>query len=128
MTGSLLVLTSSDVARVTSEISPDDLINLMAFVFSSLSLRSGLSSPHRTSVSTEKHNILFMPSRITGLGTSIKVVGVPTSPSDTRGIPGSTVVLDEDSGVVKAIVNARKLTALRNAAGEQYFAGNAKRD
>jgi ornithine cyclodeaminase/alanine dehydrogenase-like protein (mu-crystallin family) len=120
MTRSLLALSSADVARITSEIPLDDLINLMAFVFSGLSLRSGLSSPHRTSVLTENHNVLFMPARIAGVGTAIKVVGVPTSPSDTRGLPASTFVIDEGTGAVKAIVNARKLTALRNAAGKRY--------
>ena len=51
----------------------------------------------------------------------MKVVAVPvaTAPEDVKeqGLPASTIVLDERSGGVKAIVNARCLTALRNAAG-----------
>jgi hypothetical protein len=42
---------------------------------------------------------------------------LPTSPNDADGIPATTIVLDEDTGGVKAIVNARSLTALRTAAG-----------
>jgi ornithine cyclodeaminase/alanine dehydrogenase-like protein (mu-crystallin family) len=34
------------------------------------------------------------------------------------GIPGTTLVLDEASGGVRAVVNSRALTALRNAAGK----------
>jgi ornithine cyclodeaminase len=64
-----------------------------------------------------------MPARIaqahpgTLHGTSIKVVCIPTSLNDLRGLPASTLVLDEDTGAVKAILNATNLTALRNAAG-----------
>jgi ornithine cyclodeaminase len=49
-------------------------------------------------------------------GTAVKVVCVPAE-SDPRGLPGTTLVLDEVTGGVKAVVNARNLTALRNAAG-----------
>lgn len=53
----------------------------------------------------------------------MKVASVPTdaAPADVkaRGLPASTLVLDERSGSIRAIVNARLLTALRNAAGTQ---------
>ncbi|KAH9017785.1 hypothetical protein EDB83DRAFT_2437150 [Lactarius deliciosus] len=58
-----------------------------------------------------------MPARIPDIGTTIKVVSVPLLSGDTRGIPASTLVLDEKSGATKALVNARALTALRTAAG-----------
>lgn len=114
---SLLVLSSAEVSAISSAIAPDDLIHLMAFVFSRLSLHSGTNSPHRTSIATSHHNVLFMPSRIAGSGTAIKVVSVPSASSDCRGLPASTFVIDEATGIIKAVVNARKLTALRNAAG-----------
>lgn len=63
------------------------------------------------------HHALFMPSRIASLGTTIKVVSVPTNPKDTRGLPASTFVMDEETGRVKAVVNAGGLTAVRTAAG-----------
>ncbi|PIL34380.1 hypothetical protein GSI_03155 [Ganoderma sinense ZZ0214-1] len=62
-----------------------------------------------------------MPSRVAPTGTTMKAVAVPTAtaPQDVkeRGLPASTIVVDERSGGVKAMVNARNLTALRNAAG-----------
>jgi len=129
---SLLVLSSSDVYRVISCFTPDELQTLMARVFSclsspSLEVSSHSSSPsqtsytpHRTSIPTLNHTALFMPARIAGSGlhgTTIKVVCTPQNPADSRGIPGSTLVLDEATGAVKAIINARSLTPLRNAAG-----------
>ncbi|KAH7914929.1 hypothetical protein BJ138DRAFT_999122 [Hygrophoropsis aurantiaca] len=88
----------------------------MASTFHRLTTGIGFTSPHRTSISMEQHTTLFMPSRVADMGTAIKVVSVPTLP-DIRGLPASTLVLDEVTGGVKAIVNARSLTALRTAAG-----------
>ncbi|KAJ7143290.1 hypothetical protein C8R43DRAFT_1014974 [Mycena crocata] len=123
---SLLCLSGMDVARITSEFSPSALQTLMAHVFSVLSSSHDAAAnptsytPPRITIPTQNHTALFMPARIsqpTSLrGTSVKVVCIPTSP-DLRGLPASTLVLDEETGSVKAIVNAANLTALRNAAG-----------
>ena len=63
-----------------------------------------------------------MPSRISSIGTAIKVVSVPSphAPPEVkeRGLPGSTFVFDEEMGRVNGIVNASNLTAVRNAAGK----------
>ena len=104
----------------------------MAEVFaliSSKSPRQRVSMPPRIVIPTRHHTALFMPAHIenktsteasdpsTALGgTAVKVVCVPAE-SDPRGLPGTTLVLDEVTGGVKAVVNARNLTALRNAAG-----------
>ncbi|KAF9240833.1 NAD(P)-binding protein [Melanogaster broomeanus] len=114
---SLLVLSAQDVNAVTSELEPEELEALMASVFHRLSSGSEYASPHRTSISMSQHTTLFMPSRVPDLGTTIKVVSVPVSTGDKRGLPASTLVLDEMTGCVKAIVNASTLTALRTAAG-----------
>ncbi|OJT10795.1 Ketimine reductase mu-crystallin [Trametes pubescens] len=119
---SLLVLSAADVAKVTAKFTPDELVALMADVFSRLSERHrGIHQPHRTTIPMEHHTALFMPSRISSAGTTIKVVSVPSAdaPKDIKekGLPGTTIVLDERSGGVRAVVNARRLTALRNAAG-----------
>jgi len=123
---SLLILSASDVDRITVNLSPDELMQSMANVFSTVSRSSSQASsaeepyylPHRTTVNMSHHKSLFMPSRVASVGTAIKVVSVPTSPAaQPGGLPASTLVLDEDTGRVKAIVNARSLTALRNAAG-----------
>lgn len=120
---SLLVLSARDTSEVTTRFSPDELVNLMAGVFSQLSSSDpGIVQPHRTTIATQNHTALFMPSRIASSGTTLKVVSVPSAsaPEDVkaRGLPASTIVMDEHGGHVKAIVNARLLTALRNAAGE----------
>ncbi|KAG6807215.1 hypothetical protein H0H93_001841, partial [Arthromyces matolae] len=51
----------------------------------------------------------------------MKAVCVPKSSNDTRGLPGSTIVMDEETGAVKALVNARSLTAYRNAAVKTHY-------
>ncbi|KAI0631523.1 NAD-P-binding protein [Trametes polyzona] len=119
---SLLVLSAADVAKVTSTFSPDELVVLMADVFSRLSERHrGIQQPHRTTLALEHHTSLFMPSRVSSVGTTMKVVSVPSidAPKEVKekGLPATTVVLDEQYGNVRAVVNARRLTALRNAAG-----------
>ncbi|KAI0755682.1 NAD(P)-binding protein [Fomes fomentarius] len=120
---SLLVLSAPDTLKVTTRFSPDQLVNLMAGVFSRVSQSdpSGIVQPHRTTVSSSNFAALFMPSRLAAAGTTMKVVSLPSAsaPLDVkaRGLPASTIVLDERDGHVKAIVNARLLTALRNAAG-----------
>ncbi|KAI0072603.1 NAD-P-binding protein [Panus rudis PR-1116 ss-1] len=121
-----LILSAQDVQSVTSKFSPDDLVTLMARVFRQFSSNdsaedSAICLPHRLTVPMKHHTALFMPSRISQFGTAIKVVSVPTpdAPAEVRakGLPGSTLVLDEETGAVKALVNASNLTALRNAAG-----------
>jgi ornithine cyclodeaminase/alanine dehydrogenase-like protein (mu-crystallin family) len=121
---SLLVLGANDVDVIASKFTTQYLESLMQGVFASVargapdSGKKNHSNPLRSSVTMEKHTALFMPARIRSLGTSIKIVSVPNPSQGSKGLPASTVVLDEDTGAVKAIVNARNLTALRNAAGE----------
>ncbi|KAF8906994.1 hypothetical protein CPB84DRAFT_1813635 [Gymnopilus junonius] len=121
---SLLVLSAPDVDAIVSTLSPEDLQLLMAKVFFRLSnplWNTSISMPPRIVFPTANHTALFMPARIgppslTKLGdTAIKVVCVPKN-ADPRGLPGTTLVLDEATGGIRAVVNARKLTALRNAA------------
>lgn len=118
---SFLVLSAPDVDAVVSELQLNDLEALMASVFYRLSTRSDYASPHRTSISMSRHTALFMPSRMPDLGTTIKVVSIPSLPEARKGLPASTLVLDEVTGCVKAIVNATALTALRTAAGAIRF-------
>ncbi|KAK7681864.1 hypothetical protein QCA50_015212 [Cerrena zonata] len=123
---STLILSANDVDRVVSKLSPDDLVNLMALVFSQLSsptssTSNNITQPQRIAIPMQNHTGLFMPSRISSIGTAIKVVSVPSAsaPLEVRekGLPGSTFVFDEESGRVNGVVNASKLTAVRNAAG-----------
>ncbi len=85
-----------------------------------------IQTPQRTAINSPFHTTLFMPARLslpqyTLGGTSVKVVSVPLKEGDTRGLPATTLVLNEESGAVDAVVNARELTALRNAAGSSTF-------
>lgn len=142
---SLRILSSAVVERISESMSPLGLQCLMAEVFHAVS-RGGRhvqnrvngdpgarnpgsvpQIPQRTSVTTDKYTALFMPAHLPGQtasssedllgrGTSVKIVSVPHD-SNSRGLPGTTLVLDDADGSVKAVVNARSLTALRNAAG-----------
>jgi len=144
----LLVLSSNDVDALSSTFSPDELQLLMARVFARLSHSSnhrtgikdpGISMPHRINIQMANHTALFMPARLGPSeapavaasevattstlepgSTAIKVVSIPKK-SGIHGLPATTLVLDEVTGGVKAIVNARKLTALRNAAGMSLY-------
>jgi ornithine cyclodeaminase len=131
---SLLVLSAADVREVVSTFSTTYLQDLMGRVFVSISQAevnstSGeapdIQTPHRTAIYMTSHTTLFMPARISCnqpsyVGTSIKVVSVPRRPDDTRGLPATTLVLNEETGAVEAVINARELTALRNAAGPSF--------
>lgn len=114
---SLLVLSSDDVFALSASLSPATLVSLMARVFLQLTTANDVAMPQRNCICTGTCDILTMPARIGGLGTGIKVVSVPKGQGQ-QGIPGTTLVLDEETGAVKAVVNARSLTALRTAAGE----------
>lgn len=125
---SLLVLSSTDVDHILADFHPIELQNLMARVFYLVSAPREsppmIDTPHRTTIHMQDHTALFMPARVAHpylQGTSLKVVSVPQKSSDTRGLPASTVVIDEETGAVKALVNARALTAFRNAAGKLNY-------
>lgn len=150
---SLLILSSRDVDAIISTFSPQDLQLLMAQVFALISsedARERVSMPPRIVIPTLNYTAAFMPAHIVDKisagaspnqqspeqgfvlgGTAVKVVCVPAK-SDPRGLPATTLVLDEATGSVKAVVNARKLTALRNAAGSSStfyeFISNSKSD
>ncbi|KAG0056583.1 hypothetical protein BGZ83_004365 [Gryganskiella cystojenkinii] len=57
-----------------------------------------------------------MPSRIDTQTSVIKIVSVPKTDSK-NGLPGVTLVMDNETGEPRGLVNARLLTALRTAAG-----------
>ena len=121
MSNSILILSAADVDIVSTSFSPQDVQSIMAHVFYTLShvtdSKTGIAAPHRTGLDMLSHRALFMPARIADIGTTIKVASVPSVSGDTRGIPATTLVLDENTGATKAVVNARSLTALRTAAG-----------
>lgn len=114
---SLLVLSSSDVDKITNAFTHTELTDLMASVFVKVS-RKLTDDPPRLSVPTKNHRTLFMPSTVADTGTGIKIVSVPTSEiARPKGIASTTLMIDTESGVAQAVVNSRSLTALRTAAG-----------
>ena len=113
----LTVLSAQDVHVASNAICPEHLVSLMAKVFVRLHARDRISLPHRTSITTEAYNVLFMPARIDDFSATIKTVSVP-GPNSKASVQATTLVLDEESGAVKAVVNATSLTALRTAAGK----------
>lgn len=117
----LLILSAEDVATVTSSLSPDTLMSLMADVFVRAHYQDRVALPHRTSIDTNAYTTLFMPAHLDGYGTAIKIVSVP-GPEGGEGVHATTIILDEKSGTVKAIINADSLTALRTAAGKSSWA------
>ena len=99
MSNTILVLSARDVEMVSASFSPQDVQSVMAHVFYTLSHvtdpLTGVAAPHRTAVDMLSHRALFMPARIAGIGTAIKVVSVPSVPGDTRGpeVPPSSTWL-----------------------------------
>ncbi|RUS33797.1 hypothetical protein BC938DRAFT_483837 [Jimgerdemannia flammicorona] len=111
------ILSHSNVTSLLNAASPMSLLELMARTFHTFSNVPGATQvPHRMTVKTDAHKVLFMPSSLQDVGTAIKIVSVPTK-GQTSGIPATTLVIDEETGEVKAVVNARALTAVRTAAG-----------
>ncbi|KAF8495907.1 NAD-P-binding protein [Russula emetica] len=121
MSNSILILSAQDVVTLTASFSSQDLQDLMANVFYAVShdhdRHVRVTAPHRTAIDMASHRALFMPARIANMGTAIKVVSVPSVSGDDRGLPATTLVLDENTGATKAVINARTLTSLRTAAG-----------
>lgn len=74
--------------------------------------------PQRLAVNNPHHTMLFMPARALGI-TSTKIVAVP-KPGEPSGIPGLTLLFDDDTGRVKAMVDASVLTPARTAAGSAF--------
>jgi ornithine cyclodeaminase len=118
---SLTVLTASDVDKVISQLDLELALESQSKVFEAFSApksgddtASDIQVPHRSTLTTSTQSTLVMPSRAGEL-LGCKFVGVPKEGSD--GLAGTTVVIDAETGKVKGLVNARKLTALRNACG-----------
>lgn len=119
---SLVVLSAKDVSVIAEGLSPRDLLDLVVAVFVQSHSKENYSLPQRTLIHANAFSTLFMPSRLSDCGTSIKVVSMPKITSQSNnGLPATTLCLDEQTGGVSAVVNARGLTALRTAAGNDII-------
>jgi ornithine cyclodeaminase/alanine dehydrogenase-like protein (mu-crystallin family) len=78
---------------------------------------SPIQAPLRNTLTTRDVTTLIMPALASGLGgIGIKVVSVPNV--GDGGLPATTTIFDSTTGKLRAVINARALTALRNACGE----------
>lgn len=118
---SIRVLDGKTVDGIVASLPAEGIIHLMRRVFKTLVSEVGvqdLACPPRTSLQSSNHTTLFMPSRIASAGgTGVKIVSVPKSGTAADGLPATTLMMNEESGAVEAVINARQLTAVRNAAG-----------
>ncbi|WVQ91417.1 hypothetical protein IAS59_005215 [Cryptococcus gattii] len=142
---SLRILTGSQVDGILTKLPLHPALESQANVFRAFTRQAkgvtndqqgaaaSIQTPHRLTVNSDDFSMLFMPSRAptatTGqidqgekeqTTTACKIVSVPSAGS-AEGLPASTIIMDEESGKVKALINARKLTALRNACGSAVF-------
>ncbi|QRV88497.1 ornithine carbamoyltransferase [Ceratobasidium sp. AG-Ba] len=133
MKTSLLVLSADDVQHlVQTSLELREAVRCVARAFE---LMSGPEAQARTTLEHNRvqqpwmttvspgHDTFYMSCRLPApmtpespIQTAIKVVSVSRRGGE-GGIPATTLVLDEQTGATKAVVNSRVLTALRNAAG-----------
>lgn len=100
--------------------SPELLLNNQAAVFRAFEMPSSpeetVQIPPRLAIDNPLHTMLFMPSRAAGI-TAAKIVAVPKPGKAPSGIPGVTLIFDDTSGKLVAMVDASVLTPARTAAG-----------
>ncbi|GAA6052882.1 hypothetical protein JCM3770_004391 [Rhodotorula araucariae] len=120
---SLLVLSADDVAALTASLSADALCTMLAQTMAAIASHPpgalAIQNPQRIATESELHKTLYMPSRLTtseGSATAIKVVAVPKPSCSLPGLPATTLLFDEATGLARAVVNAAELTGIRTAA------------
>ena len=130
---SILILTSKDISTLLR--SPQTIqkaLESQSLVFKAYSRSHDDSSnaistsappiqaPLRTTLTSAAVTSLIMPARASTQlqlgGIGVKVVSVPNEGGE-GGLPATTTVFDEVTGKLRAVINARELTALRNACG-----------
>ncbi|KAG0260892.1 hypothetical protein BG011_001546 [Mortierella polycephala] len=109
------VLSLDNVATILKNLDVEDVLANQAKAFNAYSAKQ-TQTPQRVNLETNSHTTLVMPSRIDTLTSVIKVVSIPKQDSK-NGLPGVTLVMDNNTGEPRGLVNARLLTAIRTAAG-----------
>ncbi|GAA5883911.1 hypothetical protein JCM3774_003049 [Rhodotorula dairenensis] len=80
-----------------------------------------VQNPLRIATETALHKTLYMPSRLAtaadgAAATAVKVVAVPKPSCTVPGLPATTLLMDEATGALRAVVNSAQLTGIRTAA------------
>ncbi|KAF9204937.1 hypothetical protein BGZ49_004676 [Haplosporangium sp. Z 27] len=109
------VVSLEQVTSILKDINLEDVLTSQAKAFHAYSAKA-TQTPNRITLSTAAHSTLIMPSRIDSLTSVIKIVSVPKTDSK-NGLPGVTLVMDNETAEPRGLVNARLLTAVRTAAG-----------
>ncbi|WVQ76345.1 hypothetical protein IAR50_006010 [Cryptococcus sp. DSM 104548] len=133
---SLRVISGAQVDSILETLSPQLALASQAKVFLGFTRQAKeasyhgpapIQTPHRVTTNSSDFTMLFMPARAPvdtaeqeATATACKIVSVP-SRGGPDGLPASTIVMDEVTGKAKSLINARKLTALRNACGSALF-------
>eukprot|EP01117_Protostelium_nocturnum_P015972 TRINITY_DN6235_c0_g1_i1.p1 TRINITY_DN6235_c0_g1~~TRINITY_DN6235_c0_g1_i1.p1 ORF type:complete len:328 (-),score=110.13 TRINITY_DN6235_c0_g1_i1:7-990(-) len=116
MSSTVRILSGDDVK---SCITMRQAIDCNRSAFESL-FRGNIQVPKRLIVNDENGPTLFKPALIKdGGGLGIKIVGV-RSKNEEKGlsnVPGTVVLIDQETGLVKAMMDGTYLTGLRTAAG-----------
>ncbi|BGO91750.1 hypothetical protein NBRC10512_006232 [Rhodotorula toruloides] len=123
---SVLVVSAADVAQLTATLSARSLCDVIGKTMAAIhanedskEVPAPVQNPQRIATESANHKTLYMPSRLTtadGPATAIKVVSVPKPNCTLPGLPATTLLFDEETGLTKAVVNAAELTGLRTAA------------
>ena len=125
------ILNTADVEAVLASLSPSELLASQATVFKLFSAPPSPNAPSSSSLPVHakgqvnpvqlpprfatfspEGRTLYMPSYVDGLGTGIKVL------TRTAGGMKTNMMLIAPEGGVEAVVECKRLTAVRNAAGE----------
>ncbi|GAA6000021.1 hypothetical protein JCM10207_006016 [Rhodosporidiobolus poonsookiae] len=122
----MLVLSADNVNALTGAIPAASFCTMLAKTMSAVSNQPEkqvgvppIQNPLRIATESDLHKTLYMPSRLTtsdGPATAIKVVGVPKPDCKIPGLPATTLLFDESTGLTRAVVNAAELTGIRTAA------------
>jgi hypothetical protein len=116
----LTVISGHEVDDIFADLDVDAALAMQSEVFVAASTDpNSIQSPHRVAIESALSTSLFMPSHLaTQSVTACKIVSIPRQGSG--GLPAVTMVMNNDGEVV-GVVNARKLTAIRNACGAYTF-------
>ncbi|KAF9937195.1 hypothetical protein BGZ65_001719 [Modicella reniformis] len=111
------IVSLAQVASILGIVDREDILISQAKAFHSHTAHE-TQMPLRSSLYMDYHTALIMPARIntsTSAVSAVKIVSIPKKDSK-NGLPGVTVVMDNETGEPRGLVNARLLTAIRTAA------------
>ncbi|ORY83784.1 hypothetical protein BCR37DRAFT_279940 [Protomyces lactucae-debilis] len=121
----MLLLKSADVDLLIENLSIDEIMQLCTESLQAIPHADHKTCPTRLVVETDKYTSLHMPCAYKGT-VSEKVVGISKA-----GLSAYLTLLNAETGAIQALMNAKRLTALRTAGCSlvsSYMAFKAKRE